>query len=138
MKLKQCSRCKQVKSIKDFYKNKKTKDNLSSHCKVCHNKATRKWEQSPEGKKARSRIDHKGRLKREYNLTLEDYDRMLEEQNGGCFLCGDSFNYSQRLAVDHNHKTGKVRKLLCHKCNWLVGCIENNIELTKKILKYTN
>ena len=83
----------------------------------------------------------KNRLKTKYNMTLEQYDHMFEEQNGLCAICGQSetrlFNGSiTRLCVDHNHKTGKIRKLLCHRCNSSIGQFEDNIELLAKAIQY--
>jgi recombination endonuclease VII len=63
-------------------------------------------------------------LKYRYGLSKEDYERMLDEQGGVCAICGSAPD-KQRLSVDHNHGTGKVRGLLCHKCNLALGVIES-------------
>ena len=52
-----------------------------------------------------------------------------------CFLCKKP-ELDRRLSVDHNHKTGKIRSLLCRQCNFLVGYVENNVNLVKRILNY--
>lgn len=54
---------------------------------------------------------------RRYGITVEDYDVMLEAQNGVCAVCLGSCSLGKRLAVDHNHETGEVRGLLCFRCN---------------------
>ena len=60
--------------------------------------------------------------KREYGITLEDYDLMLIEQEGKCAVCGsDDPKGKGRFHVDHDHDTGKVRGLLCHYCNIAEG-----------------
>ena len=56
-------------------------------------------------------------LQRKYGITLADYDRMLKTQAGGCAICGRKPSKTRRLDVDHSHKTGIVRGILCHKCN---------------------
>lgn len=56
------------------------------------------------------------RLKRKYGITAEQYGEMLAAQAGGCAICARPPK-TRRLAVDHNHKTGKVRGLLCYRCN---------------------
>lgn len=66
-------------------------------------------------------------LKNRYGITLDDYNNMLFDQKGLCAICGTkSGEGRQRLVVDHCHKTGAVRKLLCQPCNTIVGmCFED-------------
>jgi hypothetical protein len=67
---------------------------------------------------------------------------MKKQQDYKCYLCGsDGFligknNHTERLAVDHDHKTGKVRKLLCHNCNRALGLFKDNSELMRKAASY--
>ena len=70
-------------------------------------------------------------LKIRFNLTLEEYNSMLEQQGGVCKLCGkeetarkNNSEEKRMLAVDHDHDTGKVRGLLCAKCNVQLGHYE--------------
>jgi len=65
-----------------------------------------------------------------YGITLEEYNRMYSLQNGSCGIC---FNKTKKLYVDHCHSTGKVRKLLCNRCNVAVGFMED-----KNIVKAIN
>ena len=55
-------------------------------------------------------------LLKRYGITEADYDRMLADHNGICGICGNPPK-RQRLHVDHDHKTGRVRGLLCYRCN---------------------
>ncbi len=55
-----------------------------------------------------------------YGITAADYEAMYERQGGRCAICGAA---EGKLVVDHNHKTGKVRELLCHLCNAMIGCM---------------
>ena len=73
-------------------------------------------------------------LKRRHNITLEQYNFMFEQQGGVCAICGLP-ETGRVLAVDHNHKTGKIRQLLCNRCNFALGIVENE-EFTKKALDY--
>lgn len=57
---------------------------------------------------------------KKYGLTTESYDEMLKAQNGICLIC-HRHPRKYRLVVDHDHKTGKVRGLLCSRCNWGLG-----------------
>lgn len=76
-------------------------------------KSSQKYRQSDKGKRVRL----KASLKFQYNFTLEEYDKLIEEQNGLCGICGGINSNGRRLYVDHDHKTGKVRGLLCNTCN---------------------
>lgn len=74
-------------------------------------------------------------LKRKYRITVEDYDRMLTLQGGGCCICG-STPKKRRLSVDHNHRTGRVRGLLCFPCNYGIGWLKDNAIKAKRIANY--
>jgi len=72
-----------------------------------------------------------------YGLTIEDYDAMLLEQQGVCAICSKAEAVSSKgvLSVDHDHKSGKVRGLLCDTCNRGLGHFFDNTEyLTKAVL----
>jgi len=70
------------------------------------------------------------RLKRVYGITQDQFNEMLSAQGGLCKICRNEFNEMLRPCVDHCHKTGRVRGLLCRKCNLILGQIEkNNIEI---------
>lgn len=70
-----------------------------------------------------------------YNLEPEQYDLMLSNQNGVCAICKKP-PIKTRLCVDHCHKTGKVRKLLCHTCNLGLGNFKDNQDLLKNAFDY--
>lgn len=73
-------------------------------------------------------------LKRMYNLTVEEYNLMLDLQDNKCMICG--LEPDKTLVVDHNHTNGKVRELLCNHCNFLLGNARENIETLKSAIKY--
>ena len=60
---------------------------------------------------------HMYKLKKKYGITVGEYEAILEGQGGVCGICGWSPVGKRRLAVDHNHKTGEIRGLLCISCN---------------------
>jgi nitrate/TMAO reductase-like tetraheme cytochrome c subunit len=80
--------------------------------------------------------------KRVYGLTEKEYENMKENQNYRCAICNSegfmigSNNHTEKLAVDHDHNTGKVRELLCHNCNRGLGLFQDNIEILETALKY--
>jgi len=79
---------------------------------------------NPEDKK----LQRNRHLKEKYNLTLDDYNQMFEQQNGVCAICGNPENTNRMLAVDHNHNTDVIRGLLCFNCNTRLGWYEKQKE----------
>lgn len=79
---------------------------------------------------------------RNYGITAAEFRTMKAEQDHKCFLCGnDGFLmnpgvHTETLCVDHDHQTGKVRKLLCHNCNRALGLLGDNPELMRKCADY--
>ena len=64
-------------------------------------------------------------MRSKYGISLDDYNRMLAEQNGGCAVCGVEPT-KRRHHIDHDHETGAVRGLLCHQCNLALGCVSDD------------
>jgi hypothetical protein len=85
-------------------------------------------------------------LRATYGITQSDFDRMKNEQNGVCYLCGQPetamrAGKPRELCVDHNHLTGKVRHLLCLDCNFMVGHSRENplvLERAAEMLRVEN
>ena len=76
-------------------------------------------------------------LVKEFGITLDQYNSMLEKQNGVCALCfGGPDAKSKKLAVDHCHSTGKIRSLLCRGCNVGIGNLKDSPELLEKAAQY--
>jgi len=80
-------------------------------------------------------------LKRKYNLTLEDWDNLLNSQNNQCKICAIHFsseNHNTKPFVDHCHNTNKVRGMLCHLCNAGLGYFKDNLDVLQKATTYLN
>lgn len=95
----------------------------------------------PERRRAKDRqcYERKGRnrvLVKLYGITAEQYDDLLAEQWELCALCSEPRQKGFRLAVDHDHATGKVRGLLCHRCNVALGRAETVPGWTERAAKY--
>ena len=72
-----------------------------------------------------------------YNITIEDYNNLLLLQDNKCKICKKDYsNEKKKLAVDHCHVSGKVRGLLCTKCNMCLGGVNDNIEILKEMILY--
>lgn len=70
-----------------------------------------------------------------HRLTITEYEHLLEEQGGGCKLCGFHPEH-KRLCVDHDHVTGRIRGLLCHSCNVALGLLRDNVETLQRAIEY--
>ena len=116
---KRCTMCHAMKHMDGFYSAKDKKDNKESHCKECGS-----WR----------RREHK------YGITRQEFEAKFEAQGGGCAICGDSSPLPRGRSqdgwvVDHDHKTGKARGILCYTCNQLLGGIEqDNYEASVRYL----
>jgi len=77
-------------------------------------------------------------LKSKYNLTPEQYNEMLKKQDFKCAICGHPFDLLKlhNAEIDHNHQTNKVRGILCHKCNVVLGMANDNINVLYSAIKY--
>lgn len=129
-KLLECADCLEVKPSAEFYVNYKTRiPTYRRACKVCWRKRS-----LVQSRKEISRRTAKNwRLQNTYNINLDVYDKMYAEQDGKCFICGE---HKEVLFVDHNHATGKVRKLLCHNCNSILGLSYESIDILKEAIDY--
>lgn len=88
-------------------------------------------QRSPKGKIRQK----KAQIKREYGLTLDEYDQILSLQHNKCAIC-PRICENREFGVDHCHKTGKVRGLLCKNCNTGIGMLSDNIDKIKSSLVY--
>ena len=98
-------------------------------------------EQEREYKRLWARKNYEGQrkylLKRNFNMTLEEYDVLLEKQCNRCAICGKTPEENdRRLAVDHDHETGEVRGLLCRSCNLILGHAHDTINILARAIVY--
>ena len=152
--MKKCTKCKQNKSSDQFYEDKSSKNGLRSNCKLCSNNSSIAWykanieiEQSKK-KSWRQRNpvkvmqqNRRDNLKKNYGVSVKDWDILFEKQNGLCAICSQSETVLlngklKRLAIDHCHLTKKVRGLLCAKCNKGLGLFKDKPELLNQAAKY--
>jgi hypothetical protein len=81
------------------------------------------------------------RLKERYNITVEEYNNLLKHQKSKCSICQKEetrilYGVISKLSVDHDHKTGKVRGLLCCRCNRTIGLVKEDVLILKYMIKY--
>ncbi len=125
---KYCPKCETVKPETHFHKDGRRGDGLGGICGSCA--------------RTKSRVRARENLLWScYKITLQDYADMFEQQNGVCAICGFPESVMQKgkrqnLAVDHCHKTGKVRGLLCHQCNKGIGNLKDDLDLLASATSY--
>tara|TARA_R110000744_G_scaffold176069_1_gene294952 strand:- start:35 stop:466 length:432 start_codon:yes stop_codon:yes gene_type:complete len=141
--MKQCTVCKETKTLDEYYNYKATKDGKSYRCKGCDTKARAKWAKNNPEKSRRSSRERS--LKCKYGISLRDYEEMLESQGKSCACCGATENHTSgssregwNFAVDHCHTTGVVRGLLCNQCNRAIGMLGDTVEGIQKAIDYLN
>ena len=136
LETRQCRVCGEEKNLVDeFYfvrKNPALPSSYSYECKECTVKRTTEYNKK-NSKSVRSQY-----LKRNYGLTFEEFESMLSDQDNCCAVCGGKETYGRhkRFTVDHNHSTGKVRGLLCHRCNTAIGLVNEDIHTLKSMIQY--
>jgi len=129
-----CSTCKESFPVEDFYKSKTHTRGYSYDCKRCH------IQNVSLNRKVKIRQytekDRANNLKR-YGITIEEYESLLASQFWACAICGrDEEEFEGRLHIDHDHITGKVRGLLCRKCNSILGYADDDIDVIRKAIAY--
>lgn len=151
-----CNSCNVLKPITAFTRDKYSKKGYTSRCTKCRSEYyieyyknnpdkaklkndkqrenRRKYYQTKEGKES-SRRAH---LKRTHGITLEQYNKKLEDQDGKCAICKGTSTHDKHgvLAVDHDHVTGKLRDLLCFKCNTVLGSVNDDKQILINAIKY--
>jgi len=123
---------------------KETYDPANAQQKFCSHNCRSKayYKNNPNRQKSDPKHQRKSSLKRLYNIQPADYDKLLGQQNGLCAICGQPETRKNRyggickLHIDHDHKTKKIRGLLCGKCNSALGLFKDNKKLLKKAIKY--
>lgn len=134
--MRMCAQCGLSKPLEEFHmRGKSGRGNQTRRrheCKLCANRISSEW------------YERNGKHQR-FNLTKADYDQMLDNQNGGCAICGKTPGQNgRRLAVDHDHaccpgqrSCGKcVRALLCSRCNLGIGALNDDINIVASAHQY--
>ena len=127
IKGKVCKKCGEFKTFDQYHKSPTERFGYRSMCKICRNSENRKH-------------DRRYNLNSKYKMTIDDYDKILEKQIFSCAICGGKepkSNYG-RFLIDHDHKNGKIRGLLCQPCNTGLGQFEDNIQKLNDAINYLN
>lgn len=126
-----CKNCLKMLPIAAFHANFQGHKGVKPVCKEC---SRLKYTPLTISQKRRARSIC---LKKKYGITIEDYDRMLESQNGRCTICGTKTpGGSGCFHIDHDHETNQVRALLCSKCNQALGLFQDDPTICLKAAEY--
>lgn len=160
-----CKRCGQNKPLNAFNRSKNRPDGLDFYCRECSNRKGRDFYHNKGGKKRQRRyyLNHKKdklayekarrklpdvRLKHSlarthietgvsYEKLVKYYNKQFKKQKGCCAVCGKhQTEFKNRLCIDHNHGTNKLRGLLCHNCNLAIGNLKDDAEICLKAYEY--
>jgi hypothetical protein len=112
---KHCRGCGEVKPHSDWHRKKSAPDGLASCCKAC-----------------KAAVGPAGHLRRKYGLTEAERDAMIASQRGLCAICLDALP----VHVDHCHKTGRVRGVLCFNCNSAIGKLGDDPDAVRRAAAY--
>jgi hypothetical protein len=123
---KRCSKCQQVKAAGDFYVDRRRGGTRPS-CKQCCLDSNKNQYNIADSKRARYV---------KYGLTKEQFEQLIARQEWACACCKKSVASQKDLVVDHCHKTGKVRGLLCQACNVGIGRLGDDIDGLLKARDY--
>ena len=124
--MQECSNCRKKKDPTKFRKHRRA-------CRACEAEYNKRWRESDPD----SALRNKRSSLRRYGITLEDYQALLAKQEGKCAICGNGQSSKfVSLDVDHCHRTGKVRGLLCSNCNSGLGRFSDKVTLLKSAIKY--
>ncbi|MFD8010391.1 endonuclease VII domain-containing protein [Streptomyces sp. NPDC058955] len=110
-----CRQCGEIKPHDDWHRNATASDGLATCCKTC--------------KKAQGRAGH---LKRQYGITEAERDQMIAAQGGVCVICQEG----PAEHVDHDHRTGKVRGVLCFSCKAALGQFKDRPDVIRRAAAY--
>ena len=138
-----CCRCQIIKPVAEF-STMNVRGGIATHCKLCCREISDERSLRDDVKEtrhnyynARKRKYRNTILKREFGITIDDYEDMLQQQNNVCAICG-GVNKTKSLCVDHSHITGKVRGLLCNNCNVAIGMLAEDPVILNKAIEYIN
>lgn len=145
---KQCTSCEETKPLDQFHRSKAGVGGRQSRCKTCTNAERRAFRaRHPERERANDKAHYHSTkerhrdafLRRTYGVTLPEFEAMVAEQGGRCYLCRQEpvgLSHCSVLHMDHNHDTNKPRRPICQNCNQGLGKFMDDPELLEAAAAY--
>lgn len=136
---KQCQMCDKTLPVENFHSNNKTNDGLTSRCRDCLYECQKsaiavKLSENREKYLEQRKGWH---LKHTFGIGISEYKLLVSKQNGVCAICRGK-DKGRKLAIDHDHKTGQIRGLLCGRCNQGIGHFLEDRLLMRRAIEYLN
>lgn len=127
--VRRCAKCREVKPLTDY------PERTKGYCRPCKRSYSR--ELYDRNREYRRRYSYEAAIQRLYGITLEEREAIWEAQGRRCKICHSTGEgQKRRMHVDHDHDTGKIRGLLCHPCNIMLGGAKDSIEVLEKAIAY--
>ena len=137
--MKRCCTCKQDRPESEFWKDAHKRDGLASQCVSCVKKYREtkgyRISKSAHDKRLYEKVKSERReyfIQKTYGITQKEYELLLSKQGGLCAIC----RKPNKLNIDHDHETGKVRGLLCSTCNMMLGHAHDSPLLLEAGIRY--
>lgn len=127
---KYCPACRQAKDPDQFHRASKNRDGLHSWCKACASKRKRAT-YLKHGKATALR-----RRAANFGISVDDLEALIAKHGGRCGICAGPCPSGRQLAVDHDHRTGRVRGLLCANCNRGIGLLQDSAAVAQAAADY--
>ena len=139
--MRQCPKCKRELDLVSFAGDRKGKDGLQARCRDCNNAYAktphgRELAAASRAKPERKKYQRNYHLQARYGITLGAWQEMFDRQGGKCPGCGSPLEAGFKTHVDHCHKTGRVRGLLCKECNLALGNVNDSIDVLRNLIQY--
>lgn len=126
------NRDREIIRRREYYKNHRD-TSLKKQKEYYHKHKERNKERRKEYARTHKRQSKNYKLLLYYGINIEQYEEMYYKQDGKCAICKV---YNESLVVDHDHKTSKIRGLLCKKCNLSLGYVNDNTKILKSMIAY--
>ena len=127
------------KDRKDYFRNYAKKNSKK------RSEASKEWlaqhpnYQKNRMKNSKNKEKHAHSMRKyRYGITKEEYNNLLLSQSNKCAICEIKFGNGIKIVVDHNHKTDKVRGLLCSNCNFAIGLVKEDVKVLSSAISYIN
>lgn len=134
-----CNICNKLKPINEYHLVNRKLGFYSGDCKICYNLKRTSIDYTERDAKRPQELKQqysRNSLLKKYKLSNDQYNKMVEEQKGLCYICNQEPTQGKKLSIDHCHTKGNVRKLLCNNCNLGLGNFKDNPKTLQAAIKY--